>query len=90
MRTFLLLLASAAFAQPRPLPLETIKRIEVITGPGGVRHQTFLNRQITVQQRLPRGLMLELAAVASASHRLVLPTSMRLRHSHGPSRTSEI
>lgn len=32
-----------------------------LTGPGGVRHQTFLNRQITVQQRLPRGLMLELA-----------------------------
>lgn len=32
-----------------------------ITGPGGVRHQTFQTRQIQVQQRLPRNLVLELA-----------------------------
>ncbi|NUM45625.1 MAG: TonB-dependent receptor plug domain-containing protein, partial [Anaerolineales bacterium] len=32
-----------------------------LTGPGGVRHQTFNSRQITVQQRLPRNVNLELA-----------------------------
>jgi iron complex outermembrane receptor protein len=32
-----------------------------LTGPGGVRHQTFNSRQITVQQRLPRNFNLELA-----------------------------
>ncbi len=32
-----------------------------VTGPGGVRHQTFNTRQITVQQRLPRSVVLELA-----------------------------
>ncbi|MBM3851765.1 MAG: hypothetical protein FJ399_01270, partial [Verrucomicrobia bacterium] len=32
-----------------------------LTGPGGVRHQTFSTRQLTVQQRLPGSLVLELA-----------------------------
>ncbi len=32
-----------------------------LTGPGGVRHQTFQTRQLTVQQRLLFGLNLELA-----------------------------
>jgi outer membrane receptor protein involved in Fe transport len=32
-----------------------------LTGPGGVRHQTFNTRQIQVQQRLPRNVVLELA-----------------------------
>ncbi len=32
-----------------------------LTGPGGVRHQTFNSRQLTVQQRLPRNFNLELA-----------------------------
>lgn len=32
-----------------------------VTGPGGVRHQTFNTRQITVQQRLPKSVVLELA-----------------------------
>jgi hypothetical protein len=32
-----------------------------LTGPGGVRHQTFNTRQLIVQQRLPQGLRLELA-----------------------------
>lgn len=32
-----------------------------LTGPGGVRHQTFNTRQIQVQQRLPKGVVLELA-----------------------------
>ncbi|MBI5692786.1 MAG: TonB-dependent receptor plug domain-containing protein [Verrucomicrobia bacterium] len=32
-----------------------------LTGPGGVRHQTFNSRQVTVQQRLPRNFNLELA-----------------------------
>ncbi|PAW65747.1 MAG: hypothetical protein B9S34_09965 [Opitutia bacterium Tous-C1TDCM] len=32
-----------------------------LTGPGGTRHQTFNTRQVTVQQRLPRGVDLELA-----------------------------
>ncbi len=32
-----------------------------LTGPGGTRHQTFDTRQITVQQRLPRGVVAELA-----------------------------
>jgi iron complex outermembrane receptor protein len=32
-----------------------------LTGPGGVRHQTFHSHQITVQQRLPRNVNLELA-----------------------------
>lgn len=32
-----------------------------LTGPGGVRHQTFNTRQITVQQRLPKQVVLELA-----------------------------
>lgn len=32
-----------------------------LTGPGGVRHQTFTTRQIQVQQRLPKDVVLELA-----------------------------
>ncbi len=32
-----------------------------LTGPGGVRHQTFRTHQVTVQQRLPKGFALELA-----------------------------
>ncbi|MBL9188057.1 MAG: TonB-dependent receptor plug domain-containing protein [Opitutaceae bacterium] len=32
-----------------------------LTGPGGTRHQTFNTRQLTIQQRLPRGVDLELA-----------------------------
>ncbi len=32
-----------------------------LTGPGGVRHQTFRSHQVTVQQRLPQGFALELA-----------------------------
>jgi len=32
-----------------------------LTGPGGVRHQTFSTRQISVQQRLPQNVVLELA-----------------------------
>ncbi len=32
-----------------------------LTGPGGTRHQTFNTRQVTVQQRLPRGVDLEFA-----------------------------
>jgi outer membrane receptor protein involved in Fe transport len=32
-----------------------------LTGPGGTRHQTFNTRQMTVQQRLPRGVVAELA-----------------------------
>ena len=32
-----------------------------VTGPGGVRHQTFNTKQLTVQQRLPREIVLELA-----------------------------
>jgi outer membrane receptor protein involved in Fe transport len=32
-----------------------------LTGPGGVRHQTFSTRQLTIQQRLPRNVVLELA-----------------------------
>lgn len=32
-----------------------------LTGPGGVRHQTFRSEQVIVQQRLPAGFALELA-----------------------------
>ena len=32
-----------------------------VTGPGGVRHQTFNTEQMTVQQRLPKEIVLELA-----------------------------
>ena len=32
-----------------------------LTGPGGVRHQSFNSRQVTVQQRLPHRVSLELA-----------------------------
>src|SRR5688500_6805705 len=32
-----------------------------MVGPGGVRHQTFNTKQITVQQRLPKDIVLELA-----------------------------
>ncbi|MBI5771828.1 MAG: TonB-dependent receptor plug domain-containing protein [Verrucomicrobia bacterium] len=32
-----------------------------VTGPGGTRHQTFNTRQATVQQRLPKGVVVELA-----------------------------
>ncbi len=48
-------------------PVETLASPSVspygyaLTGPGGVRHQTFNNRQLTVQQRLPKGVSLDLA-----------------------------
>ena len=32
-----------------------------LTGPGGVRHQTFNTRQLSIQQRLPKNVVLELA-----------------------------
>ena len=32
-----------------------------VTGPGGVRHQTFNTKQVTVQQRLPKDIVVELA-----------------------------
>jgi len=32
-----------------------------LTGPGGVRHQTFNTRQLQIQQRLPKDIVLELA-----------------------------
>jgi outer membrane receptor protein involved in Fe transport len=32
-----------------------------LTGPGGTRHQSFNTRQLTIQQRLPRGVVAELA-----------------------------
>jgi iron complex outermembrane recepter protein len=38
-----------------------------LTGPGGTRHQTFDTRQMTVQQRLPKAVVLELAYFRNAT-----------------------
>ena len=50
-----------------------------LTGPGGTRHQTFDSRQITVQQRLPRGLVAELAYFRNTAdveaHGMAIPGS---------------
>ena len=38
-----------------------------LTGPGGTRHQTFDTRQMTIQQRLPKSVDLELAYFRNAT-----------------------
>jgi outer membrane receptor protein involved in Fe transport len=53
--------SSSRFAVATLLPPEMSPYNYNVTGPGGVRHQTFDSYQLQVQQKLPRNVVLELA-----------------------------
>jgi outer membrane receptor protein involved in Fe transport len=53
--------SSSAYAVATLLPPSMSPYNYNLTGPGGVRHQTFHTAQVQIQQRLPKSVVLELA-----------------------------